>query len=634
MNRDLLISAVQYRNLFILFLLLGLPLGLMGQILDDTTKLVYGPKTTTFIREGSLYYQTKQEYYPDTLIRNFYRILPLERSGYRLQTLENTGTAQSPVFYTLPEQIGLRSGFYVYDNWFNEPAEIRYYNTRSPFTRLFATFGGDGRSWLDITHARNINPRWSVGLDFTRLTAEQQIAPSPQANLRNQVTSTAYALYTRYESENGRYALLANLSRLKHTVKESGGILFTGEDLPADLGNLIEYEDSPRRLEDARSSVLRLNYHLFHQYKLVNALQLYHIFDRETRTDSYLDAAPNAAYYNLDAFPAEVQALGEDFFSREYKNQLGVKGGYKAGHWNAYAKHRSVKLAPTPELIEQVDELAVGGYLALQPDSLRTLRLEAELRNEGQYRFEALAQNTWLSLRYQRSQYKPAYLYQYRNTLFNEWNNESFLDPTADRLEGTFFLKLGSLVFKPGLQLTLVQNPLYFRADTLTGIGRPVDIAPVQGSTAQMISPRLAFSLKISDRVFWEGDAQYTYVTEKSAEAFPVPSWLFNSALYYEGPLFGGNLLGQFGVDVHMKAAYFAQAYDPVLRQFVVQDDFLVPAYPVANLFFGFKINTTRVFARLSHFNQGLTGQGYFTTPYYNGLERTFDFGIDWLFFD
>ena len=633
MNIDLLILNVQYRNLLLFcLLLLGMPLGLMGQILDDTTKLVYGPKTTTFIREASLYYQSDQLFHPDTLIRNFYRILPIEQSGYRLQTLENTGTAQSPIFYTLPEQIGARSGFYVYDYWFNEPAEIRYYNTRSPYTRLFYSQGGDGRSWVDVTHARNINPRWNVGVDFRRLTAEQQIAPSPRGNERNQVTSTAYDIFTRYQSKNERYQLLSNLSRLKHTVRESGGIE-VAEGLPLELDNIIEYENSPRRLANARSSVLRLNYHLYHQYKLINALQLYHILDRETRTDTFLDQAPDSLYYNRSAFPKELKAINEDFKTKEFKNQLGVKGGYKAGQWNAYLKHRAVEFSPSPTVTTDINELAVGGYLALQPDTLRTLRVEAELRSQGQYRFEALAQNRWLILRYQRSQYKPAFIYEYRNTLVDNWIHD-FADPVADRLEGTLLLKLGPLVLQPGLQLSVVQNPLYFLADTLNGVGRPEGIQPVQGSAAQIISPRLAFSLRLGERVFWDGDAQYTRVTGKSDEAFQVPNWLANTSLYYEGPLFGGNLIGQFGVDVHMKAAYYANAYDPVLRQFVVQQDFKVPSYPVANLFFGFRINTTRVFARLSHFNQGLTGEGYFLTPYYNGLERTFDIGIDWLFFD
>ena len=633
MNIDLLILNVQYRNLLLFcLLLLGMPLGLMGQILDDSTKLVYGPKTTSFIRESSLYYQTNQQYFPDTLVRNFYQILPIEQSGYRLQTLENTGTAQNPIFYTLPEQIGARPGFYVYDYWFNEPSEIRYYNTRSPFTRLFYTQGGDGRSWVEVTHARNINPRWNVGIDFRRLTAEQQIAPNPQSNQRNQVTSTAYDIFTRYQGKDERYHLLTSLSRIKHTVRESGGISVE-DGLPLELDNIIEYEDSPRRLRNAQTALLRVNYHLYHQYKLINALQLYHIFDWDTRTDSFLDRAPDSLYYNRGAFPKELTLIAEDFKTKEFKNQLGVKGGYKAGQWNAYVKHRAINFSPSPIETREIDELAVGGYLALQPDTIRTLRLEAEVRNEWQYRFEALAQNSWLRLRYQRSQYKAPFIYEYRNTLVDNWVN-TFDDPVADRLEGTLLLKLGPLLLQPGLQFTIVEKPLYFLADTLNGLGRPEGITPVQGSAAQMISPRLGFSLKIGERVFWDGNAQYTLVTGNSAQAFQLPKWLANTSLYYEGPMFGGNLYGQMGIDVHMKAAYFANAYDPVLRQFVVQQDFEVPSYPVANLFFGFKINTTRVFARLSHFNQGLTGEGYFLTPYYNGLERTFDIGIDWLFFD
>lgn len=629
----MLILDVQYRNLFFLcLLLLGLPLNLLAQILDDSTKLVYGPKTTTYIRESSLYYQTDQQYFPDTVVRNFYRILPVEQSGYRLQTLENFGTAQNPIFYTLPEQIGLRTGFNVYDLWFNEPAEIRYYNSRSPYTRLFYSLGGNGRSWVDVTHARNINPRWNVGVDFRRITAEQQIDPSTRANERNQVTSTAYSIYSRYQDKNERYQLLASFSRLKHSARESGGIFIP--TLPENISDIIRYNESSRRLANARSTVLRINYHLFHQYKLINALQLYHSLDRETVTDSYADQAPDTAYYRIKRFPQDfIKVLAEDFRTKELKNQIGIKGAYKAGQWNAYLKHRSLQFYPNSVDEFRRNELGVGGYLALQPDTLRTLRVEAELRSEGQYRFEALAQNRWLILRYQRSQYKPAFIYEYRNTVVDQWQN-SFQDPTADRLEGTLLAKLGPLRLKPGLQLSIVQNPLYFRADSLSSTRRHAGIKPVQGSAAQTISPRLGYTLQLAKNIFWEGDVVYTRVTGKSSEAFQVPEWLVNSALFFEGPMFNGNLIGQFGVDVHLKSAYYANAYDPLLRQFVVQQDFLVPSYPLANLFFGFKINTTRIFVRMSHFNQGVPEEGYFTTPYYNGIQRSFDLGVDWLFFD
>jgi hypothetical protein len=631
MYPDLLILHVHYpKLLYFTLLLLGLPLWLQAQIVDDSTRLVYGPQTTTYVRESSIYYQSGHQYHPDTAVRNFYRFLPVEQSGYRLQDLGNIGTALQPIFYTLPREIGARSGFTVYDYWFNDPEEIRYYNTRSPYTRLFYSQGGNGRSWVDVTHARNITPRWSAGVDFRRITADKQIGPTRTRDDK-QTVSTAYNVYTWYRDSVDRYQLMAHLSRMRHRVQEPGGIL-VGAQPPASITEIIQYANSPVRRANARSEELRVNQHLYHQYKLVSALQLYHILDRTTSDNIYADQAPDSAYYRV-RIPTGSGPLTEDFNTRIFQNQAGIKGGYRAGQWNAYIKHRAVRFRPNPEEEFEVNEVGAGGYLALQPDTVRTLRLEAELRTDGQYRFEALAQNNWLQLHYQRSQYKPAFIYQYRNTLVDQWNRD-FRDPTADRLEGTLMLKLGPLSLQPGLQLSIVQNPLYLRAESLSGNSRPLGIRPEQGAAAQMIAPRLRFSLQLGEYLHWDGDAQYTRVSGNSAIAFQVPDWLVNTSVYFEGPMFGGNMIGQLGVDIHMKAAYYADAYDPALRQFVVQQDFLVPSYPIANLFFGFKINRTRIFARMSHLNQGMTAEGYFTTPYYSGLQRTFDLGIDWLFFD
>ncbi|WP_161622682.1 putative porin [Cesiribacter andamanensis] len=611
-------------------MLLALPLGLQAQIVDDSTRLVYGPQTTTYVRESSLYYQSGQTYHPDTAVRNFYRLLPTEQSGYRLQDLGNVGTAMQPIYYTPPQEIGARSGFTVYDYWFNDAEEIRYYNTRSPYTRLFYSQGGNGRSWVDVTHARNVTPRWNVGGDFRRITADKQIGPTRTRD-EKQTVSTAYDLFTWYKDSVDRYQLMANLSRMRHRVQEPGGILVSPTATPATITDIIRYADSPIRRATARSEELRLNYHLYHQYKLASALQLYHIVDRSSSTNLYEDQQPDSVYYRT-SIPANYGTYTDEFTTRILQNQGGIKGGYGAGQWNAYIKHRAIRFLPGAGEEEQINEVGAGGYLALQPDTIRTLRLEAEVRTDGQYRFEALAQNNWLQLRYQRSQYKPAFIYGYRNTLVNEWQYE-FKDPIADRLEGTLLLNLGPLRLQPGLSLAIVQNPLYLRAEGLNGTTRPIGIQPVQGAAAQILSPRLRFGLSLG-HFHWDADAQYTLVTGNSAEAFQVPDWLVNSSLYFEGPLFGGNLIGQLGVDVHLKAAYYADAYDPALRQFVVQQDFLVPSYPIANLFFGFKVNRTRIFARMSHLNQGMTAAGYFPTPYYSGLQRTFDLGIDWLFFD
>ena len=623
------------KGLFAGLLMASLSLPAFSQILDDSTKLVYGPTTINYSLESSLYYLTNQVYFPDTAVTYFYRNLPVEQSGYQWQELDNTGTALAPVFYHIPSTIGARNGYNAYAYWFTSPEKVRYYNTRSPYTRLHYSQGGNGRSWLQVTHARNINKNWSAAFDFNRLTAEPQYGAFGGQD--KQVVSTSYMLNTRYYSPNDRYKLLAHVSRLHHEADELGGIFFN-QELPSNLENIIEYQESTSQRTTAYSEDLRVNYHLYQEYKLVNALQIYGRADKEHQINYFEDTAPTQEYYNQQ-LPEDLTRIYERLRTDRFEGQGGFKGELKAGKWNAYAKYRRLTFTPRRSALIIDNEYGLGGFIALIPDTARALRVEAELYTEGMYKFTAEAKNKFLQLKYQRARYKPALIYNFNEGQLNNWVN-NFTYPQADRLEGRLELKLGSFSLEPGVTFSLVQDPLYFSADSISLTTYPQNIRPRQASgSVQLVQPKLAWrwqTRKATEKggFHWDTDITYSLVTGEAKEAWPAPEFIINSAFYYEGGMFGGNLRGQVGIDAHLTSVYYARAYAPAIQQFAVQETYQPPAYPIANIFFGFRINNTRVFARLSHFNQGFTDEGYFLTPYYPGIGRSFDIGIDWLFFD
>ncbi|WP_236613998.1 putative porin [Nafulsella turpanensis] len=619
--------------LYLLFLVLLLPLSLSGQILDDSTKLVYGPTTTRYITESDLLYNADPTdfAYPDTLINNFYQFDELERLDYRYQNLGNVGTALSPIFYEAPEVIGLRSGFDVYDYWFYAPEDFEYYNTRSPYTDLTYFLAGNGRSLVEVTHSRNVTPNWNVGFDFRRLTADKQIGPTRRRGDK-QIVSTAYDLFTYYKTQDLRYQVLANFSRLKHTVDESGGIAVNV--LPEDISNIIGYEDSEIRLENASSELLRINYHLFHQYKVNELTEVYHRFDRQTEANEYIDdpLSRDLRYYEQALIN---ETITHDSLHQSYwQNELGLKGEVAALYYRLYYKRKDIRYAPKYLQPLEESEDYTGFSLRLAADSSLMLSAEGEYLWGGYYRAAGFIRFKWLQAGLSRTKFKPAYITQTYFGNHGEWHNQ-FEAPVANELNAAANIPFKRLQFSAGVRAALVERPLYFTADSLTLNGRPVNVRPVQTTgSAQTLSPFASFRWEFVPRIFWENELTYSMVSGEAAEAFHVPEWLYNTSIYYEGEMFGGNLVGQLGVDANWRSAYYANAYDPVMQQFLVQDEFLVPAYPIINLFFGFRINTTRVFLRMSHLNEGIPDNGYFTTPFYSGTGRTFDLGIDWLFFD
>ncbi|MDB5263868.1 MAG: hypothetical protein JWQ14_3151, partial [Adhaeribacter sp.] len=116
---------------------------------------------------------------------------------------------------------------------------------------------------------------------------------------------------------------------------------------------------------------------------------------------------------------------------------------------------------------------------------------------------------------------------------------------------------------------------------------------------------------------------------------------LVNSRIYYQGALFKNALYGQVGIETYVTDDYYADAYMPVTQQFYLQNSFKTPnynfterLYPVVDLFLTVDIKNFNAFLKMSHVNQGFPQEGYFPTPYYPGMGRSFVFGIKWMFFD
>src|SRR5690606_5993280 len=69
-------------------------------------------------------------------------------------------------------------------------------------------------------------------------------------------------------------------SRMRHVVYEIGGIIPQDVD-PTSL--YFTYEDAKVWLQNSRARDLRQDYHVYHEYKLGNGLQIYHTLDNKNQ---------------------------------------------------------------------------------------------------------------------------------------------------------------------------------------------------------------------------------------------------------------------------------------------------------------------------------------------------------------
>lgn len=592
-------------------------------LLDDSTRQVYGPKTSLFYFERDLKRNRLQLYEQDTSLTNFHNYDPVAKGGWKYQDLGNIGSAAKPVYYEIPEMIGLRSGFQAYDLYYHDPIKRRYFDTKSPFTEMSAFFGGGNRNMLDLTFARNVNPRWNVGFELHTQRVRKTL--NPVARDDHMAEQNAYSLHTNYRSENGKYWLLGSFSRMRHVVNEIGGIIPPEVD---STSLYFTYEDAKIWLHNSRARDLRQDYHVYHEYKLGNGLQLYHTLDRRNQNvvfESNLNTDDKLFLNDKRLNGQDTTRNISDF--AEWRNEFGVKGSYKGFYYNAFTKIRNGRMESPffPDKKESFNEVFIGGELIGKISEKWALSADGEYLIPGAFRIHGLFISPWLELEYTKALYKPTSQQQIYYGNHYRWEND-FDNIGVDQVKGRIKLDFNKISLRPNLTINRVNNYVFFNEEK---------IATQATGEAFMFMPGLIANVQVGKKFRWDSEVVFTEISGEGAKNFRIPQLYANTRFYFDGPMFNENVFVQLGIDVRYKSSYYADAYNPSFQQFYLQNSFDVYAYPVADLFLDFRINRTRVLFKYNHLNAGmLSREGYFVTPDYTGYRSFLDLGITWYLFD
>ncbi len=599
-----------------------------GKLLDDSTKNIYGPTTTKYTFERNIKFNQPVYFLVDTLIDNLHRFNYVNRNKNEVQDLGNIGTAAMPMFFQLPTTIGARSGISVYDRYFKTSDEIKYYDTHSPFSNMDVVIGGNGRAITNVNYSRNINTQWNFGFDFRGLFIDKQIERAGKGD--RDVFSNAYNVYTHYQNEDKRYQLLAHLSRNKHQINESGGILVEDSANP-----ILYFEDNTQRiLRDAKAEELKTNMHLYQQYKFTDLIQIYQQTDRSKQQNTFKDLPSDSAYHKVIFLDPAVTRDRIDFHSTTYEQ--GVKGDMGRLFYNFYYKARyfdidyenvnrnRAKIEDLEaKLVTRDVERYAGAHVRLHLDSLTNVTGKIEYLVGSNYQIEGEFQSSKYSFGFKRMQYEPSFVEKFYYGNHDQWFNE-FSPTKADEFKGDLNLKFGSTTIKPFSNWKLLNDYIYY--DTV-GV-------PQQVSDLQLLRIGTSIHTSYKDKLHLTIYGSYSSVQGNNREVMRVPEILVNAKIYYENIVYDGNLQFQIGVDVHWRSEYYANAYDPAIQQYRLQDDFIIGGVPIIDLFANLKINRGRLFVKYINLGKAFSETGYFATPGYIGQINLVDFGFKWAFYD
>lgn len=665
---QLILNCLQIRKLklssysiIITLLLFGFQYSLKAQILDDSTKQIYGTKTITYILEKDLFENTGKVHYLDTLMDNFHRYDAVRANDYLYQDLGNFASAIRPLFYNPPTTIGTQIGINTFEPYLFDVDNIKYYDTKSPFTAAHYIQGNRGDQYIDFIFTRGIKDLFNFGIEYNRINTARQFAQTSR-NPDNVVDMHLFVLHSRFQTRSQKYKALFHYSHLNSRGFDTGGIRVTG---PEEFSQVFDYALEEANLADVTTWQTQNNFRLYHEFALADEFQIFHVFDRKRQRDDYNDLSnsnteANALFYQsfqddarVDQYHFRQDTTSEGIKYRQMENMAGVKGRIGKFYFQGYYKLRQLNFSNSYEGQEyrefridttlsplgedstfttpsdstiigsnfQEIENFLGGklYYEFSENALLFAQIEYLLGEEdfmflGELKLKnftvglhsvsqspSIIENRWVS-----------------NHFF--WSN-NFRNTFSQKLYGEANFNFGKLHLNPLFSYQVVSNYIYFNS-----LARPEQT----NQTIQIVQAGLQFSYQ-----FWKFTTrnEIRYTLNLDADLIRFPELFTTFQLYCEDCFLSNFINSQIGVDFHLKSNYFADGYMPVTKQFHLQDDFLVEAYPIIDVFINFRFRNVRLFFKYNHINFS-PGNGYITTPIYTGMPGQFTMGVDWLFFD
>ena len=661
-----------------LLLLLAAAPAVRAQVVDDSTKVLYGPKTTRVIYEAEVLRDSTSGTPLDTTLTRW----PLARFWVHdttfQQDLGTVGSASRPLLYQPNLQLGARFGRNVFDKYARDARSIPYYDSRSPYSFFRFIQSGAGEQVFEFSYSRSLKKNFSVGFAYERIASNKVLAP--QNSRDGLVEHSNILIFGRYQTENERYHLLFNYTNVRHRAQEQGGIrpviarvkgpdsdsITTGE---TQLNFLFKYNLQQVYLIKAANYEDRDEFYLTQTYRLLGrGLTVYHTFDALRQYNSYYDASltrlnnaevasPRVLYY--PRVQRNTFAILDRAEFKQVENTLGLLGRTGGVEYRVYGRVRDYGLQTQSLDVNVPAALPVNNGLHLNsvgsnPYGLQyfvggtaafTYRRVYAVEAAGEYKFfdeywlRAAVRTGPLSGEILSASYSPTLTQQQFVGNHYQWNHQPargdrpagadgvFHNTTATQLTGRLRLKLPDAFglhaqrFEGSVSGVTLANLVYYGPGGL----------PTQATSARTL---LVASARHEARLGRFGfDNQATYTQGGDVDGVRIPALVSVSRVFYESYIFRKALFSQTGLEMYYQSRLRAFDYSPSTQQFYQQDRFTIRNYPVVDVFFSADIKAVSVFLKVAYLNQGIIHDGYFTTPYYTGYPRRFQFGVRWNFF-
>lgn len=550
----------------------------------------------------------------------------------------------------------------AWDPYLKTAERTTFFNTKTPFTRLaYSTI--PVKDWkeetIEIMHTQNASPYTNFGIDFNILSGKPLYL--------NQDTKTVRAgLFGSHAKD--RYSIFGTFyyNDFK-TLQDNGGIAHRDSFLMGAKENWWDYDVN---LLNARSRYRNLA--LF-------TTQKYNLAERKFSTDSLGNTTSTGKTLSI----SYQLAMGTQYKKYYDEVDLGELGELSPLYSNYYYLSEEASDSAVQQNISSVLQLILGDpdydkisariyagheyrrFGMLSPDSVYVDSLAADTvvsqyhskyfndvflglnlagpttgiwdwvidgkyyllgYNQNNFNLNAtfsrkLGGNTDLGLRGSFELARPHYFTNHYASSFYKWDNDF---TSMLRIKGEAFIQSDELEMDLRFGAAYITNYIYW--DTLA-------MPQAYDKDLLVLSAHMSKHFKLSG---WNSENKLLLQYTTATEVLNLPFAAIYSSNYWHQSLFKGALVADLGFDLYFTSKYQASGYMPATGVFHLQDENDVGMYPFVDVFFTFRIKTTRIFASYNNVLQsvGFAGNDFFTADPYPMKPRHFKLGLIWYFYD
>ena len=633
--------------------------------LDETEKSV----DTSLSIEG--------EYSFNFLRRDYFEYLPLPNMGEGFNKLGYDFHEQS-----FTPQMGARVKHFGYF----EKEDVPYYEMPSAYTELFFKTTFQQGQHLDATLAINTSPKFNIALSFKGFRSEGKYTSSLSR-------SRQFRLSSQYQTYNHRYRLRLHQTTQSLENDFNGGLRNDGVYFFENAPNYVVADESGQPVINENGEEEFVFYDGFldrsqlpTQTQGTNILEgkryfmdhQYRMFPVAKDTTAYGMTIGYRANYENKNYQLGQKRVSSYFFET-YNGTVADTTYHTTFENSVYAKFDNTLLGKLKVDLHQIQWDYTFAENEYEKDTLLPNRIDA-----SQMAMEANWSKSILGVQAQAGFYnsfkeeygtkswyvtasrplikdihlKASYRDRSQPLNFNyyllrsdyreyDWHNPDLLNQKFNTKSLVLsHPKWGSI----SGEWTAIENYTFFNNTTpLRNLNEKFKLEVLQ-LDKKIDYFKARFDQRLNFGKFsWINNVQYQKTTQEEnldellsgPLALNVPEWLVRSTLMLTSSMFNRALFFQSGATFVFFTDYYADQYNPLIAEFVTQNNTKIGEYPRVDFFFNAKIKSSRLFVKLENINAPIehlifpdTPYDYYAAPFTPYRDLSLRVGLIWNFFE